>query len=91
MRYPAVENTIDPVIRLYTGLLDRKPDKAGVEYWVSQLNADKDLRDLALGFTASNEFMQLTNQLGGELRAVLRRFITVSLIAARIQQGGHTG
>lgn len=64
IRYSAVENTIDPVIRLYTGLLDRKPDKAGVEYWVSQLNADKDLRDLALGFTASNEFMQLTNQLG---------------------------
>ncbi|MBT2801011.1 DUF4214 domain-containing protein [Halomonas sp. ISL-56] len=65
MRYPALEDTIDPVIRLYTGLLGRMPDKAGVEYWVSQLNADNDLGDLAQGVTASNEFMLLINQLGG--------------------------
>ena len=69
MRYPEIENTIDPVIRLYTGLLNREPDKAGVEYWISQLNADKDLRDVAMEFTASNEFMQLTNQLGGGVEA----------------------
>ena len=68
-RYPEIENTIDPVIRLYTGLLNREPDKAGVEYWVSQLNADKDLRDVAMEFTTSNEFIQSINQLDGVAEA----------------------
>ncbi len=71
LRYPALEGTIDPVIRLYTGMLGRQPDKAGVEYWVSQLNAGNGLRDLAAGFSASDEFTQLTTQLGGGAKGLI--------------------
>lgn len=65
LRYPTLESTIDPVIRLYTGMLGREPDKDGVEYWVTQMNDGNGLLDLAAGFAAANEFVQLTQQLGG--------------------------
>lgn len=65
LRYPALESTIDPVIRLYTGMLGREPDLAGVEYWITQFNLGSGLDDLAAGFVASNEFALLANQLGG--------------------------
>lgn len=71
LRYPTLESTIDPVIRLYTGMLGREPDKAGVEYWVAQLNAGSELRDLAAGFTASNEFTREANQLGGGVEGAI--------------------
>ncbi|MDQ7733693.1 DUF4214 domain-containing protein [Halomonas sp. SpR1] len=65
LRYPSLESTIDPVLRLYTGMLGREPDKAGVEYWVSQFNAGSSLRTLADSFIVSDEFTHLADQLGG--------------------------
>jgi len=65
LRYPGLESTIDPVLRLYTGLLGREPDKEGVEYWVSQFNAGSSLRVLADSFVVSEEFTYLADQLGG--------------------------
>ncbi|WP_394425046.1 DUF4214 domain-containing protein [Vreelandella stevensii] len=65
LRYPTLESSIDPVIRLYTGMLGRLPEREGVEYWVSQLNAGNGLKELAAAFAISNEFTQLADSLGG--------------------------
>lgn len=65
LRYPVLESIIDPVLRLYTGMLGREPDKEGVEYWISQFNAGNDIRVLADSFLVSDEFTYLADQLGG--------------------------
>lgn len=65
LRYPVLEDTIDPIIRLYTGMLGREPELEGVEYWVSQFNAGNGLKESAAGFASSDEFVQLSNNLGG--------------------------
>ncbi|MFC2993214.1 DUF4214 domain-containing protein [Halomonas tibetensis] len=65
LNYPDLDSVLDPVIRLYTGMLGRAPDKDGAEYWVTQINAGKSLRDLANGFLQSEEFTGLINQMGG--------------------------
>lgn len=63
--YADLESVIDPVVRLYTGMLGRAPDRDGVEYWVSQLNDTTSLADLAQGFLDSGEFTQQLASRGG--------------------------
>ncbi|TFH86525.1 DUF4214 domain-containing protein [Billgrantia azerbaijanica] len=65
LTFPDLESAIDPVLRLYTGMLGREPDQAGVEYWVAQLNAGKSLHELAGFFVDSREFQALIDDLGG--------------------------
>ncbi|MGM0985308.1 MAG: DUF4214 domain-containing protein [Pseudomonadota bacterium] len=65
LNYPDLDSVLDSVIRLYTGMLGRAPDKDGAEYWITQLNAGNSLRDLANGFVGSDEFTDLINQMGG--------------------------
>lgn len=42
--------------RLYRAAFDRTPDKAGVGYWITQLDNGAALRDVAASFIASAEF-----------------------------------
>ena len=86
LRYPSLESTIDPVLRLYTGMLAREPDKEGVEYWITQFNAGSSLRVLADSFVVSDEFTHLADQLGadaqGSIEALYRSVLGRSSDAA---------
>jgi glucose/arabinose dehydrogenase len=44
------------VYRLYQAAFDRTPDRAGLSYWVNDLDHGADLASAARGFMASNEF-----------------------------------
>ncbi|MCG6659759.1 DUF4214 domain-containing protein [Halomonas campisalis] len=69
--YADLESVIDPVVRLYTGMLGRAPDREGAEYWVGQLNGGHSLLDLAEGFLTSSEFaLQLAQRGGGDAALV---------------------
>lgn len=65
LTYPALDNVIDPVMRLYIGMLGRAPDQQGAEYWVSQLNAGQSPKALAEGFVNAQEFDTQAEQWGG--------------------------
>lgn len=62
---PELNDTLDPVIRLYTGMLGRPAEKEGVEYWVCQLNDGNTLHELSQSFVSSFEFDALVDRLGG--------------------------
>ena len=71
LAYPDLEALVDPVVRLYTGMLGRAPDREGAEYWIAQLNDGHSLVELAQGFLDSREFSaQLTQQGGGDAALV---------------------
>jgi len=55
-QYAALDDVIDPVIRLYTGILGRSADADGAEYWVEKNAAGYDLANLAESFVYSAEF-----------------------------------
>jgi len=65
MRFPQFQEILDPVIRLYTGMLGRLADREGLEYWVKQLNSGHGLDELATAFVNSTEFSALVNRYGG--------------------------
>lgn len=54
----------DPISGLYTSLLGRAPDAAGLQYWNQQLQSGKSLSDIANAFKATPEYQQRT-QSGG--------------------------
>lgn len=64
-RFPELNTTLDPVIRLYTGMLGRTADKEGLEYWVTQLNTGNSLYELSQSFVKSAEFSSLVDRMGG--------------------------
>ncbi len=45
--------------RLYQAAFNRTPDKAGVGYWIKQMDAGQSLEQVAAGFAGSAEFKQL--------------------------------
>lgn len=45
--------------RLYQAAFDRKPDTAGLNYWLKQLDSGTSLAQIAGGFVQSNEFKTL--------------------------------
>lgn len=47
------------VYRVYQAAFDRKPDAAGVGFWLSQMDNGVSLRDVANGFIQSDEFAAL--------------------------------
>ncbi|MGY4877711.1 DUF4214 domain-containing protein [Vreelandella aquamarina] len=63
--FPGLKDSVDPVIRLYTGMLDRPADKQGLEYWVKKLNSGSRLDELAKDFVSSAEFTSVVEQYGG--------------------------
>ncbi|MCK7542776.1 DUF4214 domain-containing protein [Marinobacter bryozoorum] len=69
--FPDLDAVIDPVLRLYTGMLGRQPDRSGVEYWVRELNEGGSLQQLARSFVDSNEFQALANSLGGGMEGAI--------------------
>jgi len=54
----------DPITGLYTSLLGRAPDAAGLQYWQQQLDSGKSLADITNAFKATPEYQQKT-QSGG--------------------------
>lgn len=48
----------DPVSQLYTSILGRAPDAAGLQYWQSELASGKTLNDIANAFKATPEYQQ---------------------------------
>ncbi len=50
----------DFVTLLYRNVLDREPDRSGLEYWVSQLRSGHPRVVLLLGFSESPEFVEAT-------------------------------
>ena len=51
--------TTGSVYRLYQAAFDRKPDTAGLKYWLDQVDQSASVAQVALGFVQSNEFRQL--------------------------------
>lgn len=47
------------VYRLYQAAFNRVPDKAGLGFWMSAMDAGKSLADVASGFVGSDEFHKL--------------------------------
>lgn len=45
--------------RAYQAAFDRKPDIAGLKFWVDRMDAGASLAEVALGFVQSNEFQRL--------------------------------
>lgn len=45
--------------RAYQAAFDRKPDTAGLKYWVDKMDAGTSLAEVALGFVQSAEFQKL--------------------------------
>ncbi|MFG0465310.1 DUF4214 domain-containing protein, partial [Pseudomonas putida] len=45
--------------RAYQAAFDRKPDTAGLKYWVDKMDAGTSLTEVALGFVQSAEFQKL--------------------------------
>lgn len=45
--------------RAYQAAFDRKPDAAGLSYWMQKMDAGASLAEVAMGFVQSNEFQQL--------------------------------
>lgn len=64
-RFLEPNDTLDPVIRLYTGMLGRPAEKEGVEYWICQVNNGNTLYELSQSFVTSTEFNSLVDRLGG--------------------------
>jgi len=59
-----IDEVLNPIIRLYTGILGRSPEKEGVEYWASEINNGKNLEGLASAFLNSDEFNENINEPG---------------------------
>lgn len=57
-RSVAFDGTGESGFRLYQAAFDRKPDEAGLGYWIAQLDAGLSLQDTAWNFIASPEFQQ---------------------------------
>lgn len=52
------------VNKLYTMLLDRKPEKAGMDYWVDQIKKGASKEEIFCGFANSPEFYELCESYG---------------------------
>ena len=65
-RYPELNEALNPIIRLYTGVLDRAADKEGLEYWVSQLNAGSSLNDIERAFMSAEEVTTMVQTMGSD-------------------------
>jgi len=57
MRYEGVQAVVDPIARLYYGVLGRTPEKDGFEYWIEKSNDGAVLQDMAADFAWSKEFL----------------------------------
>ncbi|WP_263364872.1 BspA family leucine-rich repeat surface protein [Vreelandella titanicae] len=65
-RYPELNESLNPIIRLYSGILDRAADKEGLEYWVSQLNAGSSLNDIERAFMSAEEVSTVIQAMGSD-------------------------
>ncbi|MFG0465324.1 DUF4214 domain-containing protein [Pseudomonas putida] len=54
-----IEGNAGQTYRLYKAAFDRKPDAAGLGYWLNQMDQGASLKTVAEGFVASNEFTTL--------------------------------
>ena len=57
IKYQGVQDVIDPLARLYYGVLGRTPEKDGFEYWIETSNDGVVLQDIAADFAWSKEFL----------------------------------
>ncbi|CAD5247838.1 conserved hypothetical protein [Halomonas sp. 59] len=65
-RYSELNESLNPIIRLYTGILDRAADREGLEYWVSQLNAGSSLNDIERAFMSAEEVSAAVQAMGSD-------------------------
>lgn len=54
-----IDGVAGQAYRLYRAAFDRAPDKAGIGYWMGQLDNGLSLQDMARGFLNSGEFLTL--------------------------------
>lgn len=54
---------VDPVVRLYTAYFLRYPDRAGLQYWISQRTGGRSLTQVSNSFAASPEFRSMYGSL----------------------------
>lgn len=66
IRYDAVSDVLDPIVRLYYGVLGRAPEKDGIEWWVNTFNTDdsKVIEQMAADFAWSQEFLGVDPEQG---------------------------
>ncbi|SFD17268.1 type I secretion C-terminal target domain (VC_A0849 subclass) [Massilia yuzhufengensis] len=60
--------------RIYRAAFDRAPDEAGMGFWLSQMDGDTSLVDIAGGFAASREFVQLYGNAPSNTELVTRMY-----------------
>ena len=49
------------IFSFYRGFMGREPDQDGLNYWVDELKKGKDLKEIALSFMQSSEFLRKKN------------------------------
>jgi hypothetical protein len=54
-----IDGNAGQTYRLYKAAFDRVPDKAGLGYWLNQMDNGASLKSVANGFVGSNEFVTL--------------------------------
>jgi hypothetical protein len=54
-----IDGTAGQAYRLYQAAFDRTPDKAGLGYWISEMDKGESLMQVAQGFAVSKEFSDL--------------------------------
>lgn len=72
-----IEGNAGQTYRLYKAAFDRKPDAAGLGYWLNQMDKGASLKTVAEGFVASNEFSTLngTNPTSTQLTTSLYQHV----------------
>ncbi len=64
VRYPEIDSMVNPVVRLYTGILDRAAEREGLEYWTTQLNAGNNLDKVTQAFMSAQEVNEALQTMG---------------------------
>lgn len=72
-----IDGNAGQAYRLYKAAFDRAPDKAGLGFWIDQMDRGASLSTVAAGFVASNEFITLngSNPASAELTASLYQHV----------------
>ena len=85
--FSSVKNQLSGIFQLYTGVLDRTPDKGGFEYWLKDQSNGATLEEIALGFVWSEEFLSQTGSEAPTFEQVLTTLYNVVLDRDPDQEG----
>lgn len=71
LEFRAFSALVDPIVRLYNGVLSRLPDPGGIEHWIAEVNAGRSMPSVAAEMVASPEFQTRLDVFGNSDRAMV--------------------